>query len=89
MDVDRKIVSFTYFTNPEHADRSNRFSALASTIIRAVYGLEVRDTNEPYVVNAERLLGGLAEAGVPGAFLVDTLPFRMLYFPHYTPPRIF
>jgi hypothetical protein len=27
-------------------------------------------------VNAQKVVGSLAEAGIPGAFLVDTLPFR-------------
>ena len=52
-------------------------SALSSTILRTVYGIEIRDTDDPFVVNAQKVVGSLAEAGIPGAFLVDTLPFCM------------
>ena len=53
----------------------NSTSTLTSTIIRSVYGFNIQDANDPYISNAEQLMAGLAAAGIPGKFLVDTLPF--------------
>lgn len=38
------------------------------------YGISVKESDDPYILNAEEALNGLAEAGVPGAFLVDLIP---------------
>ena len=37
------------------------------------YGITTLDSNDPYISIAEEVSGGIAEAGVPGAFLVDLL----------------
>ena len=52
------------------------FSAITHSIVRAVYGFDIQDTNDPYVNNAEQLMNGLAVAGIPGKFWVDNFPFR-------------
>ena len=39
------------------------------------YGISVQESDDPYISIAEVVLSGGAEAGVPGAFLVDFLPF--------------
>ena len=44
-----------------------------------VYGIKVLSNEDPYVVIAEEAIAGVAVAGLPGAFLVDTLPIRMSY----------
>jgi len=38
------------------------------------YGIGVKESDDPYILNAEEALNGLAEAGIPGAFLVDLIP---------------
>ena len=38
------------------------------------YGLTVLESNDPYITLAEEALQGVAEAGIPGTFLVDLLP---------------
>ena len=39
------------------------------------YGISVQESDDPYISIAEVVLSGGPEAGVPGAFLVDFLPF--------------
>ena len=39
------------------------------------YGISVQESDDPYISIAEVVLSGGAEPGVPGAFLVDFLPF--------------
>lgn len=46
------------------------------------YGIETRDTNDPFVEIAEEALYGLSQTGNPGAFLIDFLPFRMSIHGH-------
>jgi len=38
------------------------------------YGISVNESDDPYILNAEEALNGLAEAGIPGTFLVDLIP---------------
>ena len=42
--------------------------------MRVVYGIEVVDSKDRYVVQAEKANATLAEGGVPRMFLVDTIP---------------
>lgn len=58
--------------------------SFATTIMKAVYGITVKDQKDPYVTEAEIALHGLAEAGTPGKFLVDMIPL-MLYIPSWFP----
>ena len=53
---------------------------MTSTIIRAAYGLEIEYANDPYVIKAEKVMASVALSGMPGKFLVDTLPFCMFFF---------
>lgn len=48
------------------------------------YGISVQESDDPYITNAEEALMGLAEAGVPGAFLVDLIPI-LKYIPSWFP----
>jgi hypothetical protein len=57
---------------------ANPFSAFTRTILKSVYGFDVDSMRDPFVVNAEEVMSSFAAAGIPGAFLVDTLPIRAL-----------
>lgn len=48
------------------------------------YGITVEDSSDSYISNAEEALMGAAEAGIPGAFLVDLIP-ALLYVPAWFP----
>lgn len=48
------------------------------------YGIEVKRTNDPNVERAERAIGHLSDAAMPGTFLVDSLPF-LEYIPEWFP----
>ncbi|EDR09338.1 uncharacterized protein LACBIDRAFT_248749 [Laccaria bicolor S238N-H82] len=56
----------------------------ASTIMSVSYGLPVLESNDPYITLAEEALRGVAEAGIPGTFLVDLLPV-LKYVPSWFP----
>lgn len=40
------------------------------------YGIQVKDRTDEFITIAESALEGLSEAAVPGAFLVDQIPWR-------------
>ncbi|GLB38676.1 putative cytochrome P450 family protein [Lyophyllum shimeji] len=44
------------------------------TIMSIAYGIKVQPRDDPHIAIAERAMHTLSIAGVPGAFLVDTLP---------------
>jgi hypothetical protein len=48
------------------------------------YGIKVTDVNDPYISTAEEVMGGMAQAAVPGNFLVDLLPI-LKYVPSWIP----
>jgi hypothetical protein len=48
------------------------------------YGIAVLEHNDPYISIAKEAIAGVAEAGVPGAFLVDLLPV-LKYVPSWFP----
>ncbi|KAF8960408.1 cytochrome P450 [Flammula alnicola] len=54
------------------------------TIISVAYGLDVKDQDDPYIKTAEAGVHPLLAAAVPGAFLVDMLPF-LKYVPEWVP----
>ncbi|KDR79209.1 hypothetical protein GALMADRAFT_137092 [Galerina marginata CBS 339.88] len=56
----------------------------AATIMSVAYGISVKESDDPYISNAEGALMGLAEAGVPGTFLVDLIPI-LKYVPTWFP----
>ncbi|KIJ51980.1 hypothetical protein M422DRAFT_243553 [Sphaerobolus stellatus SS14] len=53
-------------------------------IIEIAYGIEVQAENDPYLTNAHKVLHAISEAGTPGNFLVDVLPW-MKYIPAWVP----
>ena len=48
------------------------------------YGIDVQESNDPYVLVAEEASKGVSEAGVPGAFWVDVFPV-LKYVPSWFP----
>ena len=48
------------------------------------YGITVEEFDDPYISIAEEALSGVAEAGIPGAFLVDLFPI-LKYVPSWFP----
>jgi hypothetical protein len=48
------------------------------------YGIHVKNSDDPHISNAEEALNGIAEAGIPGAFLVDLMPI-LKYVPAWFP----
>ena len=48
------------------------------------YGITILDSNDPYMSIAEEVSEGVAEAGAPGAFLVDLIPI-LKYVPSWFP----
>jgi hypothetical protein len=50
-------------------------------IIQIVYGIKVLPKDDPYITTAEKVAEAAATAGIPGAFLVDSLPIRMSHSP--------
>jgi hypothetical protein len=50
-------------------------SAQTAVIADVAYGIDIREGGEQYAVKAEEAMESLTEAGIPGGFLVDLLPF--------------
>lgn len=48
------------------------------------YGINVQESDDPYISIAEEAFSGLAEAGVVGAFAVDMFPI-LKYVPSWFP----
>ena len=48
------------------------------------YGIDVQESNDPYILVVEEAMRGVSEAGVPGAFLVDVFPV-LKYVPSWFP----
>ena len=48
------------------------------------YGIVVQESDDPYISIAEEFLKGVAEAGIPGSFLVDLFPI-LKYVPSWFP----
>ena len=46
--------------------------------MKIAYGIAVQESDDPYISTAEEVLSGVAasvaEAGIPGSFLVDLFP---------------
>ncbi|KAJ3510929.1 hypothetical protein NLJ89_g4394 [Agrocybe chaxingu] len=81
----REARAFLYrlLVSPENFRHHIRH-AFAATIMSVAYGITVRESNDPYILNAEEALEGLSEAGVPGRFLVDLIPV-LKYVPEWFP----
>ena len=56
--------------------------------MKIVYGIAVQESDDPYISIAEEALTGVAEAAIPGAFLVDMFPI-LKYVPSWFPGASF
>ncbi|KAJ7169194.1 cytochrome P450 [Mycena crocata] len=66
-------------------DFLEHFRQWASEIIMAItYGIDVLPVNDPYVELAFNAVHALSEAGVPGKYLVDSIPL-LKYVPSWMP----
>jgi hypothetical protein len=59
-------------------------STFAATIMKIGYGIAVQESDDPYISIAEEALSGVTAAGIPGAFLVDSIPI-LKYVPSWFP----
>ena len=59
-------------------------SLFGSITMKVTYGIDVQESNDPYIHLAEESLTGLNQAGVPGAFWVDLFPI-LKYVPSWFP----
>jgi len=59
-------------------------STFAATIMKVAYGIDVQESDDPYIMIAEEAVNGAKQAAVPGAFLVDLLPI-LKYVPSWFP----
>ncbi|CAE6428381.1 unnamed protein product [Rhizoctonia solani] len=70
-------------TNPDNFIREIR-RMTGSTLLSAVYGYEVTSAHDPLVEVVENALDHLSDAGIPGNFLVNTIP-ALRYIPEWFP----
>ena len=52
--------------------------------MKITYGIDVKESEDPYISTAEVALSGVAEAGVIGAFWVDIFPL-LRFVPSWVP----
>ena len=52
--------------------------------MKIAYGIEVQESDDPYILVGEETMRGVNEAGIPGAFWVDLLPL-LKYVPSWFP----
>jgi hypothetical protein len=56
--------------------------------VNIAYGINISETDDTYTEDAEEAFKGLAEAAIPGKFLVDLLPI-LKYVPSWMPGASF
>jgi hypothetical protein len=49
-------------------------------ILDTTYGYQIKGTDDKLITLAENVVRDFAVAGVPGAYMVDTLPWRKFAF---------
>ena len=59
-------------------------SSTGAIAISLAYGLKFRDVNDPFIGLAQRAIKSLLDAAIPGAFLVDLIPW-LKYVPEWMP----
>jgi hypothetical protein len=50
-------------------------STAGAIILRISHGYEVKENNDPFIDLADRAMDHFSRSTVPGAFIVDTMPF--------------
>jgi hypothetical protein len=48
------------------------------------YGIQIKDSNDPFINIAEAAMKGVSASTAPGAFLVDVIPI-LKYVPEFLP----
>jgi hypothetical protein len=56
-----------------HITQSHFISTVSSIILAITYGIEAKESDDPYIQTAQEMANALAKVA-PGAFLVDFLP---------------
>ncbi|KAF8874736.1 cytochrome P450 [Infundibulicybe gibba] len=82
-----RLFLYALLKSPGEFRRHTRHT-FASTIMNVIYGIKVQETDDPYIEAAEASLESIAEAGTPGAFLVDFMPI-LKYVPEWMPGASF
>ena len=59
-------------------------SLFGAVFMKISYGIDVQETNDPYIQLTEESLKGITAATIPGAFWVDFFPI-MKYIPGWFP----
>ena len=59
-------------------------STFAAIMMKITYGIDIKESGDPYFSIAEEVLTRLAEAGVIGAFWVDIFPL-LRFIPSWVP----
>ncbi|KAJ7804522.1 cytochrome P450 [Mycena olivaceomarginata] len=73
-----------FLTNPE-CDIIQQFRQMIGGLIMSIaYGIDVLPMNDPYLELLQESMHGLAEARVPGKYLVDAIPI-LKYIPTWFP----
>ncbi|KIJ35822.1 hypothetical protein M422DRAFT_261774 [Sphaerobolus stellatus SS14] len=57
-------------------------------IMEVTYGIHIKPEDDPYIINADEASRGIGEAGVPGSFMVDRLPW-LRHLPDWLPGMAF
>jgi hypothetical protein len=52
--------------------------------MKIVYGIDVQESDDPYITLAKEVMNGLVEAATPGAFWIDLFPI-LKYVPSWFP----
>ena len=52
--------------------------------MKITYGIDVQESDDPYIQVGEEAVKGFDEAGIPGAFLVDLFPM-LKFVPSWFP----
>lgn len=81
----RQYDACVYHPLSTHLNANTLFFRLAGkTIMDIAYGLKVKSKNDPFIAAAEKGVAALLIAGVPGAYLVDSIPL-LRYIPDWLP----
>ncbi|KIJ28801.1 hypothetical protein M422DRAFT_269850 [Sphaerobolus stellatus SS14] len=72
---------------PENFIEHIRHTA-GAIIMEVGYGINIKSENDPYIHTAEEVMSAAGEAGVPGRFMVDMIPW-MKYIPEWVPGASF
>ena len=59
-------------------------STFAATVMKIVYGIDVQESDDPYILLAEESLEGFGQAATLGTFWVDFFPI-LKYVPSWVP----